>query len=351
MVDVVTFAQALEAAEGHNKHLLLGNGFSIACKPKIFSYGSLFDTVKEGLPPELLLVFETLGTTDFEIAIKALQASAALTPIYAGAGDGAAALMLAHSELLKEELVKAVAGRHPDRPGDVSVQQYQGCRTFLANFLGERIGNVYTTNYDLLLYWAAMQSEVDELALSHNDGFGKDEEDYDAEYEKWHGETKAHGQRVHYLHGALHLFDAGRQLQKYTWINTGVPLVEQARDALSRNEFPLFVSEADSDQKLTRIQHSAYLHHSYKSYIGVIEQGRNSALFIYGHSFDPSDDHILERIGRSQIGQVYISLFDDPDSPANQEIIRRAERLKAMRGDRNPLFVGYYDAQSAKVWG
>ena len=102
-----------------------------------------------------------------------------------------------------------------------------------------------------------MQSEVDEIRLNHNDGFGKDDQDYDAAYVMWHGETKAHGQRVHYLHGALHLFDAGYQLQKYTWVNTGVPLVEQARDALSRDEFPLFVAEADSNQKMSRIQHSA----------------------------------------------------------------------------------------------
>jgi hypothetical protein len=39
---LLTFAQALDKASGYSKrHLLLGNGFSIACEPTIFTYGSL----------------------------------------------------------------------------------------------------------------------------------------------------------------------------------------------------------------------------------------------------------------------------------------------------------------------
>ncbi|WP_191558613.1 DUF4917 family protein [Brevundimonas aurantiaca] len=347
MVDVTTFAQALEAASGcKKKHLLLGNGFSIACFPKIFPYTSLYEEAKPHLPAELVAAFNTLKTTDFEAVIRALQSSAAVAPIY----GGDAKKMIEHSEILKEALVKAVASRHPSRPGDISPDKYASCRKFLAHFLSDKKGNVYTTNYDLLLYWAAMQDDVDEVKIHHNDGFGKDPDDYDAEYVMWHGESKAHGQRVHYLHGALHLFDAGRQLQKYTWINTGKPLIDQAGEALSRNEFPLFVSEANSNQKLAKIQHSAYLHHSYKSYIGVINGGENSALFVLGHSLDVNDDHIFERIGRSDLGQLYVSLHGSQDSDANIEIIRRAERLKSLRTGTE-LFVGYYDAASAAPWG
>lgn len=352
MVDVITFEQALDASDGcNNRHLLVGNGFSIACRPDIFNYQSLFESAKPNLPPELLAVFEVLQTTDFETAIRGLQSSASVVPIYAEDGAMAAAKMMEHADLLKDELVKAVASRHPSRPNDIAAEKYAACRHFLSVFLTGDKGCVYTTNYDLLLYWAAMQTEVDEIRLSHNDGFGKDDQDYDAPYVMWHGETKAHGQRVHYLHGALHLFDAGHQLQKYTWINTGVPLVDQAREALGRDEFPLFVAEALSDQKMARIQHSAYLHHSYKSYISTINNGRRTALFVFGHSFDANDDHILERIGRSQLGQMYVSLYGDPASVENAEIIRRAERLKGMRGPANPLFIGYYNAESAAVWG
>ncbi|CAN5467125.1 DUF4917 family protein [soil metagenome] len=348
MVDVITFDQALDAASGcSNKHILLGNGFSIACFPKIFPYSSLFEEAKPNLPAELISVFETLKTTDFEAAIRALQSSAAIAPIY----GGDSAKMLIHADLLKDALVNAVASRHPSKPADISPAKYAACRKFLSHFLGGPKGCVYTTNYDLLLYWAAMQTEVDDVRLNHNDGFGKDENDYDAGYVMWHGESKAFEQRVHYLHGALHLFDAGYQLQKYTWINTGVPLVTQARDALARDEFPLFVAEANSDQKLNRIQHSAYLHHSYKSYVGVLRSGKNTALFVLGHSLDANDDHIFERIGKSQLAELYVSLHGDVLEPFNLEIIRRAERLKSLRGAANPLHVGYFDAATAAPWG
>jgi len=39
---ILTFEAALSAANG-KKHLLLGNGFSIALKPDIFTYGSLYE--------------------------------------------------------------------------------------------------------------------------------------------------------------------------------------------------------------------------------------------------------------------------------------------------------------------
>src|SRR3546814_15341446 len=126
------------------------------------------------------------------------------------------------------------------------------------------------------------------------------------------GESSAHGQRVHYLHGALHLFDAGAELQKYTWVNTGKPLLEQAREAMGADKFPLFVAEGKSNQKLAKIKHSAYLHHSYKSFSAQMAQ-RNDALFIFGHSLAENDKHILKKIARGKFGQIYVGLYGDPE--------------------------------------
>jgi hypothetical protein len=67
----------------------------------------------------------------------------------------------------------------------------------------------------------------DGLGLDHDDGFRKDPDDWDADYVMWHGESHANSQNVHYLHGAMHLYDAGWHLQKYTWVNTGEALVDQ----------------------------------------------------------------------------------------------------------------------------
>ncbi len=42
MPDIFSFREALDQAN-NKKHLLLGNGFSIALKPDIFTYGSLYE--------------------------------------------------------------------------------------------------------------------------------------------------------------------------------------------------------------------------------------------------------------------------------------------------------------------
>ena len=45
MIDnIITFQEAIEKCEGQGKHILLGNGFSIACKKDIFLYEKLFET-------------------------------------------------------------------------------------------------------------------------------------------------------------------------------------------------------------------------------------------------------------------------------------------------------------------
>ena len=80
-VQLLTLTQALDKASVYSKrHLLLGNGFSIACEPKIFTYGSLFERAKPDMSGELLRVFERLGTTDFEEVIRALRRASHILP-------------------------------------------------------------------------------------------------------------------------------------------------------------------------------------------------------------------------------------------------------------------------------
>ena len=81
---LLTFHQAIEEAQRFNKrHLLLGNGFSIACRPKIFTYGRLYEQANFGnISPTAKLAFEALGTQDFERAIKALRDAARILQAY-----------------------------------------------------------------------------------------------------------------------------------------------------------------------------------------------------------------------------------------------------------------------------
>ncbi|MDP0995544.1 DUF4917 family protein, partial [Klebsiella pneumoniae] len=71
---LITFEAAIADSEKFAKrHLLLGNGFSIACRADIFHYGSLFAQADFSKVPEVQAVFEALATQDFEAAIRALE--------------------------------------------------------------------------------------------------------------------------------------------------------------------------------------------------------------------------------------------------------------------------------------
>ena len=69
--------------------------------------------------------------------------------------------MMADAASLKEILVSTIAENHPNVPGDIPEAKFWTCRKFLSYFLGSgRDGQVYTLNYDLLLYWTLMHKDV-----------------------------------------------------------------------------------------------------------------------------------------------------------------------------------------------
>lgn len=82
--------------------------------------------------------------------------------------------------MIKDALVTAIAKRHPDRPYDITKEQYAACRSFLRRF-----DHIFTPNYDVLLYWTLMQDDVDGVDLKPDDGFRHPEEDPDLPYVSW----------------------------------------------------------------------------------------------------------------------------------------------------------------------
>jgi hypothetical protein len=353
---------------GERRHLLLGNGFSIALFPGKFVYKSLLDqAIEQGTfndTPELLEAFRVLGTNDFEVVLAALRSARRLIHLYVH-DDNVQQQMAAHAEHLKHALVMAIAGKHPERLSEITKDQFEAGRKFLAQFAGRHLGSrgcIYTLNYDLILYWTILHEPEptsshgthamppDEAYIDGDDGFRAPESDYDAPYVTWDVAGGSNSQNIHYLHGGLHLYDAGDELQKFCWERSGgIPLMEQIHEALDTDRFPLFVAEGSSGSKLAKILHSGYLTRSYKSFIGICGSRANN-LFIYGHSLAESDEHILRQIENGKIGTVFVSIYGDPDSAANRAIRERAEALARPR-DRYPLEVHFFDAASAAVWG
>ncbi|MEO5494934.1 MAG: DUF4917 family protein [Sphingomonas sp.] len=367
-IDLLSFEEAQRKTGGSRRHLLLGNGFSIALFPDRFRYGSLLQQAKDdGLFndfPEIFEAFEILDTTDFEVVLEALVRMTKLIHLYVDEADPKRK-MLADVERLKEALVTAVAGTHPARLGEISEEQFQNCRNFLLQFAGKGLDKpacIYTLNYDLLLYWTVQHEPAAEwdgdrvvepdpaTLIKHDDGFRSPDDFPDAPFVTWDIDGGSNTQNIHFLHGGLHLFDAGFELQKFCWERAGgIPLMDQIREALDNEKYPMFVSEGNSDSKLDKILHSGYLTRSYKSLAGVCQSPGNT-LFIYGHSLAESDDHILKLIEDGRFRSLFVSLYGDPHEEWNQAIIEKAERLAANRGGFK-LDVFFYDAASAKVWG
>ena len=137
MTQVITFKEALDQSEGYNKrHLLLGNGFSIACKYDIFTYKSLLDEADFVDNPKIKELFSALDTVDFEAVIRILQESAKVLSVYEGDND-LANILKNHSDQLKTILISTIAGKHPNIPSEIDEDQYESVRTFLSHFLGK----------------------------------------------------------------------------------------------------------------------------------------------------------------------------------------------------------------------
>jgi hypothetical protein len=335
---IVSFEEALTQAEGR-KHLLLGNGFSRACRNDIFAYDALFQRADfSALPPTARSAFDSLGTTDFEVVMRALRTSHSLVRLYEPDNASLAANLLRDAEGLREVLAQAIAQNHPARPNEISSESYEACRTFLHHF-----DSIYTLNYDLLLYWALMQTKVLPDVRS-DDGFRTPNEG-GAEYVTWDVE-KTDRQNIFYLHGALHLYDAGYELKKYTWANTGIALIDQIRAALRENMYPLIVAEGASSEKLNRILHSNYLGRGYRSFAKI-----GGSLFIYGHSMRENDDHWFRLIEKGKLRRIFVGVFGVPNSLANSALINKAARLQELRSRGIPLQVAFFDTATANIWG
>ena len=123
---MLTFSQAIEKSSKYNKrHALLGNGFSISCRPDIFVYEKLFERADfSKLSPSAKLAFEALGTQDFEKVIKILRDASKVLKAYKGAKKSLIKQLKKDADGLREVLVHAIASSHPEWPGDILVPYF-----------------------------------------------------------------------------------------------------------------------------------------------------------------------------------------------------------------------------------
>jgi len=313
----------------------------MAYDPNIFSYRALHEFVVNLNDPVLKRLFEVVDTRDFEMVLKQLET---LVSLGGALGLDKEAIHRIEKAMtsLKHSLIDAIRAMHPEHVFKVPQESCDACAAFLTPFL-ESGGSLFTTNYDLLLYWVLMRS-----GLSSTDGFGRERESADeylpsdeAAYSDLRWGPNKEGQNVFYVHGALPLFDTGVEIVKEQYTTEGY-LLEQVTHRIQDGQYPVFVTAGDGRQKLRHIRHNRYLENSYEALSTI-----NGSLVTFGFNFGPQDAHIVKAINlaarqppQARLRSIYIGVYSDADH----------ERIKDLAG-RLKCKVHIFDSRTVQVWG
>ncbi|MDE0133080.1 MAG: DUF4917 family protein [bacterium] len=345
----MSFDDAINTASqlGGKKHILLGNGFSIGAHQK-FKYGTLYQqAVNSGLPSHIKQLFDHYGTANFEEVLRQLEQGQWLADHYSLGKSSKNLDMATDYETVKQALIDSIAANHPESRGQVSVLKLLRASRFLASF-----NDVYTTNYDLLLYWASLVGNN----FAFEDGFGR-EPRTDEEFCVFLpvGSGSKH---IYFLHGALHLYTWGGEVRKMVWNTTGVTLIDQIKEALDFRRYPLVVSEGSSARKVARIEASSYLSYCSRKFENI--QGN---LFTYGMSLSSQDRHIANWIVmNTTLQRLFVGVYGDPSYGEAFELVERSRELirqrkqvlysgrTARRFKKEELEVYFFDSSTASVW-
>ncbi|WP_287373166.1 DUF4917 family protein [Prosthecochloris sp.] len=345
-MDLLNFNNVLNSIRNSPKrsfHLLLGNGFSIAYDPGIFSYNALHDFVSKLKDKDLSKILEVIETRNFEVIMQFLDHFSALFRAFDGDPKLKKRIDTA-SKKLKTSLLDAVRALHPEHVFKVPKKQSTACANFLSIFLNTG-GNLFSTNYDLLLYWVLMRNKV----LNHVDGCGRELENDTGEYmeseeQEWSELMwgKHHDeQNVFYLHGALPFFDSGIAVIKEQYDNYNY-LLSKISARMEKGEYPIFVTAGNGEQKLKHIKHNPYLTYCYDCFCKA-----KGSLVTFGFSFGPYDEHIIDAINRAakqkkpdRLWSIYIGVYSDEDKNHIEQV---AEKINCK--------VHVFDAKTANIWG
>lgn len=323
--------------------LLMGNGFSMAYDRDIFSYNALYNFLVSKDDELLKKLFGAIKTKNFELVMQQLDTTLSILKAF-GSDPALSDQIQSASQKLKETLLNSVQELHPEHVFKVPDGKSEACGAFLSQFLASG-GQIFTTNYDLLLYWVLLRQGVPD----HIDGFGKEVTNYEElkegaekEYSDLFWGPNRDEQNVHFLHGALHLFDARTSVIKEQY-SFDAYLLQNISARLQRGEYPIFVTAGTSEDKLEHIKHNQYLSFCYDKLSTL-----SGSLVTFGFNFGQYDEHIIHAINRAKANRdidaklwsIYIGVYTDADE-AHIRSIEKKFKLK----------VTLFDAKTAHVWG
>jgi hypothetical protein len=336
--------KSMKSNRGRNFHLLMGNGFSMAYDSTIFSYNALHEFITKLEDDVLTKLFSIIKTKNFEVIMQQLDNFAELIDAF-GSDENLKKKVKKAEKKLKQSLLDAVRELHPEHVFTVPQEKSDACATFLKRFLATD-GYIYTTNYDLLLYWVLMRNGI----MKSIDGFGREREnpdeyvpDDELVYSELRWGKNKEGQNIFYVHGALPFFDTGVEIVKEEYDNQHY-LLENISDRIDKGDYPIFVTAGNGHEKLVHIMHNRYLAHCYDSLSNI-----TGSLVTFGFNFGEYDNHVIDAINiaakhgkksSAKLWSIYIGIYSKSD---HKHIENIADQFKCK--------IHIYDAKTANVWG
>jgi hypothetical protein len=328
-IEEKSFEEALELTKDVERHLLLGNGFSMGAHDS-FDYRRLLE--RASVPDDVRAIFAAARTSNFEEVMRILLAESL------GMHPDQAREARDKIEALKRALVQSIHEVHPPRRNQIAPPRWSHCEQFLEHFIGrKRNGRVLTTNYDLLLSWAVApdRDRGKRRKLDAYEGFRG------GPYQGLEDAT------IIYLHGALHLIMERSYPRQLQYWKTGVPLHEQISDHLNQGHFPIVVTEGASSLKEPKSP--GFLEDAHKKFQFTCRGGNKRALFTLGHGLGPEDRYITDWVPKGTIQTVCLGAFGRREMDAFHEIAGGWVASRA-KGGKPSLRVYIYDSTEV-AWG
>jgi hypothetical protein len=293
--------------------LLLGNGASRGVWDD-FKYQSLYEMARSERVEHRLTgadeeIFEEMGTTNFEQVLAGL----AVSRVVCRALGIDASRIEERYHSIQRALFEAVSAVHvPWAPDNTEV--YIRVRGALLPY-----EYVYSTNYDLILYWSVMS----DAGTGFKDYFWGDVFDI-TEVEIWGKVTK-----LLYLHGGIHLarLPSGRTYKRKG--GAAGNLLDSLEFSEPDGGVPLFITEGNSTDKLSSIYRSDYLAFAYQQF-----SRHDGPLVVFGQSLGNSDQHLIDAMRRWGNRRIAVSVYQ---TDAN-EIIEYKAKLRRRLPDAELLY-------------
>lgn len=302
--DFVNIREYVNGAKG-KLALLVGNGLSIKIWDK-FSYASLleeavkFQNGKGDLP---LKLFEVFQTKNFEEVLKNIEIGKKINRTL---GYSLNEIEI-HAGKIKDIFISTLEKVHPlpfqvSTKVDLLVQELKSYQ------------RVYTTNYDLLIYWAINfdQTGCTDRLICENDEWKIRTDDYP-------GRT-----HVYFLHGALHIYENETgNVGKYE-SDDSVSLLDEIRK--QPNRYSIYVAEGESRLKIRKINSNPYLFFCYETLKRnlCINSPEPLPLIIFGNSLRLEyDQHIVDAINNSTTKTILYGIFNKDEYAVTTANIRK----------------------------